>query len=500
MARIKTAFFLLSAFLCLCSAARPEVRMPVVSGQFYPADSAALAEMIAAHLAQVKPGPAIDGELIALIVPHAGLVYSGKIAANSYKLLKGSDVQSIVLCGPSHRQLFDGISVYGPSVSWKTPLGTVPCDSALCRRLIDQNRLIRFSSEGHAMEHSLEVQLPYIQTVLPDAAIVPVVMGNQRPETVDITASALANVTEHSNSILIASSDWQHYRPASVGWKMDSLGMECLKDLDPDRLQRLLAQGQVEACGGGPITAVLKAAIARGANRAMILRYGDSGDFDGHKDRVVGYIAAAIYKSKEGGDMSSESPAGDGSSSREAEGQSYLTEQERRELLSIARQSIAHFLTHRELPSLEASGVLADPGAAFVTLQKGGRLRGCIGYTAAVKPLYQTVAECAVQAAMNDPRFPPLKPDELDAIHIEISVLTPLRKVDSLQEIKVGRDGLMISLGRNRGLLLPQVATEYGWSRDEFLENTCLKAGLAPDSYKSPDALIQSFQALIFEE
>ncbi|MFQ6009142.1 MAG: AmmeMemoRadiSam system protein A, partial [Candidatus Zixiibacteriota bacterium] len=161
---------------------------------------------------------------------------------------------------------------------------------------------------------------------------------------------------------------------------------------------------------------------------------------------------------------------------------------------------IERYLADGTFPEFEVSDNLKQPGAAFVTLTKNGQLRGCIGHIIAQDPLYETVSVCAVQAAVADRRFLPVQPDELPELHIEISVLTPLQEVKSLDEIEVGRDGLVISLGNNRGLLLPQVATEYGWNRTEFLEHTCRKAGLPTDAYKSPQALIQKFQAVIFHE
>jgi AmmeMemoRadiSam system protein A len=177
-----------------------------------------------------------------------------------------------------------------------------------------------------------------------------------------------------------------------------------------------------------------------------------------------------------------------------------LTDAEKQRLLDIARQSIASYVTTGNLPDFDVSGKLAEPGAAFVTLEKHGSLRGCIGHTMAVQPLYETVAVCAVKAAVADPRFPPVSQEEISELHIEISVLTPLQTVSDLGEIEVGRDGLMITFGGARGLLLPQVATDYGWDRDEFLRQTCRKAGVRPDAYLSPNCRIERFQALIFAE
>jgi AmmeMemoRadiSam system protein A len=177
-----------------------------------------------------------------------------------------------------------------------------------------------------------------------------------------------------------------------------------------------------------------------------------------------------------------------------------LTAEQKRRLLEIARETLIGHLTDGAVPKFEVDDHLRQPGAAFVTLTKHGALRGCIGHTAAVAPLYETVADCAVQAGVADPRFPPITRVELDSLHIEISVLTPMQPVATIDEIEVGRDGLMMVNGGYRGLLLPQVATEYGWNRIEFLRQTCRKAGLSSDAYLDPATTIYKFEALVFGE
>jgi len=475
------------------------VREPAVAGSFYPGDSLSLDKVVRSHLKQASQADAIDGELIALIVPHAGLVYSGAVAAHSYKLLQDSPVESVILCGPAHRHGFEGISVYGPGIEWKTPLGIVKCDDKVCDQLLACDRQISVLEKAHRQEHCLEVQLPYLQTVLKDFRITPILMGYPDRATVDLLADALATLELSGPTVMVASTDWQHYRPASVGGKMDSLGIECLKQFDIARLERLLAEKKVEACGGGPMVAVLKAAVARGANRVKILKYADSGDISGDKSSVVGYLAAAIYKSKPGNEVNNEKQD-KASSNSETSSTFSLSDSDRTTLLQIARKSIAGFLADRTIPDFDVPDNLRQPGAAFVTLEREGHLRGCIGHTVAEEPLYRTVAVCAVQAAVSDYRFQQVQAGELDDLDIEISVLTPLERVESLEEIEVGRDGLMIELGDNRGLLLPQVATDYDWNRTEFLEHTCRKAGLPTDAYKSAEAVIYRYQALIFGE
>ncbi|HWR82552.1 MAG TPA: AmmeMemoRadiSam system protein B [Candidatus Deferrimicrobium sp.] len=476
------------------------VREPVVAGSFYPADSGRLGQMVSSHLNGVSDLPTIDGQIIALVVPHAGLIYSGQIAAHAYKLLENSGVNKVILCGPSHRYGFDGLSVYGPGMIWKTPLGRVKCSDSLCNALLKLSPSIDVIAEAHAGEHALEVQLPYLQSVLGDFEIVPIVMGYQNSEAINLLSEALSKLAFDDRTVMVAATDWQHYRPASEGWKMDSLGVACIENLDPSRLEKFLAGGQVEACGGGPTVAVLKAAKAKGANKVKVLRYGDSGDVSGDKASVVGYVAAVLYKSSTGKSSLRQSDSVKQPTPTALPEKFQLSESDKTTLLSIARQSISQHLSKGTLPEFEVSDNLRQPGAAFVTLTKQGRLRGCIGHTVAQEPLYKTVAVCAVQAAVADSRFPPVPPDELEQLHIEISVLTPLQTVRQLNEIEVGRDGLMITLGDKRGLLLPQVATDYGWNRTQFLEQTCHKAGLPADAYKSSSASIQRFQAVVFGE
>ncbi|MFH2054940.1 MAG: AmmeMemoRadiSam system protein B, partial [bacterium] len=461
--------------IALLQPSNAAVRLPAVAGTFYPANPGELRSLVESHLAAVTESPQIEGQLLALIVPHAGLIYSGQIAANSYKLLAGSGIEKVILCGPAHRYGFEGISIYGPEVTWRTPLGDIACNDELCQAMLTSDKMIKVIPQAHTQEHCLEVQLPYLQTVLPDFEIVPAILGYQNPESIDALTKALTSLPLDEQTVMIASSDWQHYRPAAEGWPLDSLGIACVRDLDPDRLESDLLAKQVEACGGGVVVAVLKAALAHGANHVEILKYGDSGDITGDRSSVVGYLAAAIYRVNE-----SEAEA------IESASEPYqLTDSEKQELLTIARETIRVYLAEGSLPDFSPSPKLREPGAAFVTLEKNDRLRGCIGYTQALMPLYETVANCAVSAAIRDSRFSPVKAGELDSLHIEISVLTPLEVVKSFDEIEVGRDGLMITKGSFRGLLLPQVATDYGWDRQTFLEQTCVKAGLRRDAYRS---------------
>lgn len=494
-------FLTVCLFIVVAFSLAPAVeRPPAVAGTFYPADAAELESMVKSHLDGVRDLPEIDGQIIALIVPHAGLVYSGQVAAYGYKLLENSGISTVILCGPSHRYAFSGLSVYGPFVKWRTPLGGVSCDDALCDQLLKYNKNINVVAKAHEQEHCLEVQLPYLQTVLDNFKIVPLIIGNQDKDAVELLANALASLAVDKNSIMVASSDWQHYRPASVGTHLDSVGLECMLDLDPDRLYEYILNGKTEMCGGGAAAAVIKAAMAHGADKVKLLKYGDSGDISGDKSSVVGYAALVFYKSSGVEPKTAAKTDGSTTTKPELPQQLGLDETDRALLLAIARGSIESYLAGKEPPDFDITDNVAKYGAAFVTLEKQGQLRGCIGYTTASGPLYECVSECAIKAAVADPRFTPVTHDELKSLHIEISVLSPLQKVKAWDEIIVGRDGLMIFKGAARGLLLPQVAIEYNWDRTTFLEQTCLKAGLKKNDYLSADAVVYKFQATIFGE
>jgi len=471
--------------------AREYHRSPAVAGQFYPKDKQKLEEMVQGFLDNAKEAEIPYGKLQAIVVPHAGLIYSGQVAAYAYSLLRDKRIETVIMVGPSHYVRLPGASVFAKG-EFETPLGNVPIDSELAQALMKQDReLFSFNPEDQAREHSLEVQLPFLQVVLPNTSIVPIMMGPQDSATVRRVADAITKVLQESDKrvLLLASTDWSHYHPRSEARRLDEEGINTVTMLNPAKLLYKLRYKKTEACGGGPVAAVLMTALKLGADWARVLRYGDSGDVSGDISAVVGYASIAIGTAKEiDVPLSVEKP------------QRKLSAKERRRLLEIARSSIDGFLRHGEEPSFDVSErKLTELGAAFVTLEKNGRLRGCIGYTTPERPLYQTVSECAIMAATQDRRFPRLTQDELQEIQIEISVLSPFKKVDSIDEIVVGLQGLYLKKGERRGLLLPQVATDWKWNRREFLENVCRKSGLPIDAWKE-GADIYVFSAEVFGE
>ena len=270
------------------------VRLPAVAGLFYSSDKTELTKQVDTLLDEANPSP-IHGELIALIVPHAGYQYSGHTAAHAFKLLKGRSYETVILVGPSHHEYFEGISV-SASDSYRTPLGDVHIDTALRRALLERGKKILRSDIGHSSEHALEVQLPFLQRVAGPMNILPIVMGDQGNDTCRYLSDVLSRIVEPGSTLLVASSDLSHYHSSDTADKLDSQVIEAVEQFDVDRLQTKLEANEVEACGGGPMVAVLSTARAVGADTAKILHVCNSGDINGDRKRVVGYMSAALVK------------------------------------------------------------------------------------------------------------------------------------------------------------------------------------------------------------
>ena len=467
------------------------LRKSVIAGAWYPGDSKVLRADIERYLKKVPPLES-DGQVVGVISPHAGYVYSGEVAAHAYKTIKGQSFDSVIVIGPSHRVYFRGISVYDRG-GYETPLGIVPVDVALAEKIMDSGEHISFIPSGHAQEHSVEIQLPFLQVVLGSFEFVPIVMGDQKRQACEELTEAIVNAVMGKKVLVVGSSDLSHYHPYEQAVKMDARVVSRLEEMDVDGLFNDLESGVSEACGAGPIAVTMMVARRLGADQAKLLRYANSGDVTEDRSGVVGYAAAAFFKAE------SKTRRGKDNKTDVSFG---LSASERLRLLKIARSAIEGSMAGKResLPDIE-SLALQEKRGAFVSLHsKGGRLRGCIGCIEGRAPLAGTIREMALSAAFNDPRFPPLSREELDNLDIEISVLTPLKEVIDINEIEVGTHGIYMTQGFYSGLLLPQVATQYGWDRVTFLEETCRKAGLPPLAWKGKNVKIYIFSADIFCE
>ena len=475
--------------LCLEVEAMSSVREPFVAGRFYPDDPNALREMIQEYLSRVNGIPT-QGRIVAMMAPHAGYIYSGPVAAWAYNQVKGQSFDTVVVISPSHHQSFRGVSVMSEG-AYRTPLGLVPIDDERGQKLLSAHDLIQEIPEVHGPEHALEVQLPFLQEVLQgDWKLIPVIIGTQNLGTARILAEALQSSLEGCNALVVASSDLSHHHDAYEAEAMDRSALLFMQNVNPEGLWELIQDRKVEACGVGPILVALMIARQAGINEGMLLKYAHSGDVTGDRSQVVG-CAALIWATQASRDGKEESAVGVDLG---------LTDEERRTLKEIAHTTIQCRLEGKPPPhSFEGiTPILEEPRGAFVTLEKQGQLRGCIGLIEAIKPLHQTVQEMAEAAAFRDPRFPSLRLEEWSDVDIEISVLTPLREIQDVSEIQVGTHGICIVKGPYRGLLLPQVATDHNWDRNTFLGHTCIKAGLPNDAWKEPGVKIYIFSSDVF--
>jgi len=448
------------------------------AGEWYPASKKGLNTMLDGFLSKAKPE--VHGEIVALISPHAGYDYSGPVAAFAYKTVENEIFDDVIVIGPSHYHGFLGASV-DTMAGRITPLGQVEFDLPLARKLIKYNKNIVNEPGAHIREHSVEIQIPFIQKVIKDCKVVEIVMGSHDYNMCEILSDAIVTTTKGKHVLVIASSDLSHFHNQKEAENLDNLLIEAVSKYDPEMLYRRLSTDSCEACGAAPIITAMLAARKKGATSAECLKYATSGDISGDYARgVVGYLAAVLVKPEVGIDLG-------------------FSKKEKKILKELAYQSIEAAVRGNEPPVLKnITAKLKEPYGIFVTINKHGNLRGCVGLIIADQPLYISCQKMARAAALEDHRFPEVSEKELDDIDIEISILTPPEEVKSFSDIVIGRDGLIIRQGYYQGLLLPQVATEYGWSVEQFLEQTCHKAGLPHTAYTEKDTKIYKFSAEVF--
>jgi AmmeMemoRadiSam system protein B/AmmeMemoRadiSam system protein A len=473
-----------------------DIRRPAVAGSWYSSDSLELKDQLENYLSEAQDFKL--PEIIGLVSPHAGYIYSGPVAAYAYRQIEGRHYDVVVVVAPSHVEAFPFAAVYGRG-AYQTPFGQIPVEVELALRLTEGHKRVKISDKGHRQEtqsrqeHSLEMQLPFLQIALGDFKLVPIVMGDQSDSVINDLAASLAHALKGKKALLVASSDLSHFHPYDEANRLDSALNRRLADYNSQAFLTDLRYEKVEACGGGPICAVMEACRLLGANRSRLLKYANSGDVTGDRSRVVGYTAAAFYVD----------PVGETKKISQAlhRDTTLISPEDRQALLRIARATIEAVVRGERVPAFEAtSPLLLEDRGAFVTIHKKEDLRGCIGYIIGVKPLYQTVCEVAEAAALRDPRFDPVLPAELPDLHLEISALSIPRRVSDISEIQVGTHGIIIRRGYRQGLLLPQVATEYGWDRKTFLEHTCRKAGLPINAWQDEETEIEIFSAEVFGE
>ena len=473
-----------------------KVRKPAVAGSFYPASAREIQSMIGPWLHPVADGPAPQ----AVIVPHAGYVYSGEVAASAFnRIPRGHAYKRIFLLGPSHRVGFNAASVQTQFPYAETPLGQVPVDIEVGKELISNgDGAFIFRADAHDREHCLEVQLPFLQTLFKEVPpIVPIVIGSQRLDVLEKLAEVLEPYYNEEN-LFIISSDFSHYPSYEDAKKSDLFMAEAITTGGLEEFLDALRQvnkmdyagEDTAACGANAIATLLSMmdAQGRGYFQAEHVMYRNSGDsVYGDKDRVVGYNSIVFTRKEKAADV-----PGDHLFS--------FSQEEKAAMIATARSAIYSALHLPYDGDARPVGILKESGyGVFVTLHLNGRLRGCIGRFTSDDTLAETIREMARSAAFDDPRFPSLSRNEASQIDIEVSVLSPLKKIDSIDEFKLGRDGIYIIKGRHHGTFLPQVAEETGWDRDQFLGHCARdKAGIGWDGWK--DADLYTYQTEVVKE
>jgi len=433
----------------------PEVRPPAVASLFYPGDARALAEEVSSYLDRTQEAPLAPGFPKALIVPHAGFIYSGPVAASAYDRLRPARgiVRRVVILGPCHRVPVHGLAL-PRAKAFDTPLGRIPLDEETLASIRSMPQVVE-SAATHAEEHALEVQLPFLQRVLGEFSLVPLVVGDAAPEKV---ADVLERLWGGIETLIVISSDLSHYHSYEVAREIDDATVQAILGFDAGICHE-------QACGATPVAGMLIAARRKGL-APKLLDCRNSGDTAGEKDRVVGYASFAL---------ASETPR-------------YEAEHGRR-LLQIARASVAEALGLQAQAAAIDEPWLKESRATFVTLKQGEELRGCVGALEAQRPLAQDVAENARAAAFQDTRFKPLTRDEFERTDIEVSLLsTPKRlsfedHADLVARLRPGVDGIILEQGEEgrQATFLPQV-WEGLPDPQQFIAHLKQKAGIAPDA------------------
>ncbi|MHB1069736.1 MAG: AmmeMemoRadiSam system protein B [Gemmatimonadaceae bacterium] len=446
------------------------VRRAAVAGMFYPNNSTELEQTLTDLLAHPE-GAALTRPPKALIVPHAGYIYSGPVAASAYAQLASlrGRIRRVVLLGPAHYAYVRGLALPEAEV-FRTPLGEVPLDRKGMRQLDALSQVVR-SAEAHHKEHSLEVQLPFLQHVLGVFELLPLAVGEASAEEV---AEVLEAVWGGDETLIVISSDLSHFLTDTLARRMDKETVAEIvalnSHIDAER-----------ACGATPINGLLLAAKRHGL-RAVTLDVRNSSQTAGDPDRVVGYAAFAFEAN--------------GSEATHDDGRGAFDASRGAILLKLARAAIAKRLK-QPTPAVAEPEWLAEPGATFVTLTIAGELRGCIGTLEPHRSLGEDVAENAVAAAFRDPRFDPLRAAELKGVRVEVSLLSPAEPIVAADEaaalaaLRPHIDGVVLEYKQYRSLFLPQVWEQLP-EPTRFLAHLKRKAGL-PMNFWSPAVRLSRF-------
>ena len=422
------------------------IRNPVVAGQFYPASTSQLKAMIE----ELVDEKATKEEVIGLVSPHAGYIYSGPVAGAVISKIKFKD--TFVIMGPNHTGSGKPLSIMTQG-KWKTPLGEVEIDSELSKQILATSSYLQEDNVAHLYEHSIEVQLPFLQYFKPDIKLVPIILAYSSGATYKEIGKEIAKAIKDLNKevVIIASSDMTHYEPHESAKRKDTQAIEAMLDLNEDELLKRVEELNISMCGYAPAVSLISAAKELGAKKAELVRYQTSGDTSGDYSSVVGYAGIII------------------------------TKEEIHPLVKLAKETVETYVKEGKTHQPEKlTPKMREKAGVFVSIHKLGELRGCIG---TFEPQGNNVAEeiitNAISSATRDPRFPPIAPDELGDLDYSVDVLTTPEPVESKDQLDPKKYGVIVECGMRRGLLLPDLE---GVDTVDYQIDICRqKAGIAPD-------------------
>lgn len=451
------------------------IRQPAVAGSFYPADKNELQQMIGEFLAAVPAEAVATDTPRIIIVPHAGYPYSGPVAAYSFKQLIGKNIKKAIIIGPSHHFPVSGLFLSGADL-WQTPLGSV--NIALINSELAKENNFAINDQVHTPEHALEIEVPFLQTVLPNIEIIPIIVGQLNTSQRADFVSTLNRYLD-AQTVLIVSVDMSHYHPYDEALNLDKQSIDHVLNLDDNGI----LNDEIDAPWA--VATVLQLA-KQNSWQPKLLKYANSGDTAGDKSAVVGYGAVGFYESQK-------------QKSTKAQNQDEYSDAEKKELLQVARTALEMYVKQGKTYQPKTDDVkLQEKRGVFVTLTKNGQLRGCIGYIEPIKPLIEAVRDNAISAAVHDSRFDPVDVSELKDIDIEISILT-VPKPDTIENITKDKLGTVLENGSRGATYLPQVWEDLT-DPTEFFQSLCRKGGLSADCYKDSQTQVYSYRAIVFGE
>ncbi|HPA47061.1 MAG TPA: AmmeMemoRadiSam system protein B [bacterium] len=463
-------------------------RAAVFAGSWYSGTEKELTAEVDGYLAQASLVGATDQPRpVALIAPHAGYRAAGTVTGYAYKAIQGIPYERVVVMALSHGYPFQGVSIDDVD-SYTTPLGTVPLDMEACKKL-REHPLVQYVPEANAQEHSLEIQIPFLQRALGKFKLIPITVGDMREAEFKEVSNLLKPLVDEK-TLFVASSDFTHFGPRFQYMPfrdniqkniaiLDKSAVNAIIHLDVEGFNRILNETHATICGRNPIRLLLSCLPAN--SEGCLVKYDTSGRIFGDASNSVSY-ASIVFRAYP----------------------DYLNETEQKTLLKFARDTIAAKLSGKDLPAIPSEQLterLRKPQGAFVTIhvKEPYQLRGCIGSIYASRPLYEDIQDNAISASTRDPRFRPMTPDEMDKVEIEMSILSEMKTASSYKDIVLGTHGIVLRKGMNRALYLPQVPWEVGWEIEETLSHLSQKAGLSADAWRE-GTTFEIFTAQVFHE